>query len=395
VAGLGREGIGKMRQPCSNAALVVALLSLVPVGDAGAAEPPAKPANRAEATEVVRGLRRIVTPNGIERAQTVRIGGIDQFVTIRGDDSRNPVLLVLHGGPGYVETPLNWWYARGWEEYFTVVEWDQRGAGKTYLINDPKAVAPTMTPERMVKDTEEMAAWLRKDLGKTKIFVWGHSWGSYLGLELARRHPEWLYAYIGTGQVTNSPESERRGWVFAMAAARAAHNEKAISELQAIAPYPTPGEPIEAIAANHRWIDYFGGVMAYRHDQEDESHAVRLSPDYTDAEEPHIYDGNGFSERYLLAPLLNMDLSGETTLEVPLILLEGRHDRVVSSDVAHDWFERVKAPEKHFVWFENSAHEPESEEPGKFLLALVRYARPIAEKAGDAPDLTRRRSTRP
>lgn len=78
-----------------------------------------------------------------------------------------------------------------------------------------------------------------------------------------------------------------------------------------------------------------------------------------------------------------MDLGRETQLKVPLILLEGRHDRTVNSDVAHDWFERVKAPQKHFVWFEHSAHEPESVAPGKFLLSLVRYARPITEKAGD------------
>jgi pimeloyl-ACP methyl ester carboxylesterase len=335
---------------------------------------------------VVRQLRRIVTPNGIERAQTVRIGGIDQWVTIRGDDRRNPVLLVLHGGPGYVETPLNWWYARGWEEYFTVVEWDQRGAGKTYLINDPAAVAPTMTRQRMLGDTEEMVAWLRRDLGKRRIFVWGHSWGSYLGLELARRHPDWLYAYIATGQITNSPESERRGWAYSLAAARAAHNGGAVGALEAIAPYSTPGHPValKDVVIAHKWGDYFGGVMAYRTSQEDESHATRLSPDYTDAEAPHIFDGNAFSERYLLADVLNLDLSDETQLEVPLILLEGRHDRTVNSDVAHEWFVRVKAPEKHFVWFEHSAHEPESEEPGKFLLSLIRYARPIAEKAGDA-----------
>jgi pimeloyl-ACP methyl ester carboxylesterase len=285
--------------------------------------------------------------------------------------------------------PLNWWYARGWEEYFTVVEWDQRGAGKTYLMNDPEAVAPTMTRERFVQDTEEMAAWLRKGLGKRKIFVWGHSWGSYLGLELARRHPDWLYAYIGTGQVTNSPESERRGWTFALAAARAAHNDQAVAELEAIAPYPAPGKApaLKDVMVTHRWGDVFGGVMAYRTSQEEESHAGRLSPDYTDAEAPHIYDGNGFSEKYLLADLLSLDLSQETRLGCPLILLEGRHDRTVNSDVAHEWFEQVTAPEKHFVWFENSAHEPESEEPGKFLLSLVRYARPLAEKAGDvAPD---------
>ncbi|HEY2178859.1 MAG TPA: alpha/beta fold hydrolase [Caulobacteraceae bacterium] len=364
------------------AALVVAS-TLALAGPVHAAGPP--PNNRAEAVEVVRGLRRIVTPHGIDIAETVRIGGIDQWITIRGDDRRNPVLLVLHGGPGYVEMPLSWWYARGWEEYFTVVQWDQRGAGKTYLINDPKAVAPTMTEGRMLADTEEMAAWLRNSLGKRRIFVWGHSWGSYLGLELARRHPDWLHAYIGTGQVANSPKSERRGWAFALTAARRAGNARAVSELQAIAPYAAPGRRIALKDAMvvHKWGDYFGGVMAYRTSQEDESHAGRLSPDYSDAEAPHIYDGNAFSEHYLLADVFNLDLSGETRLATPLILLEGRHDRTVSSDVAHEWFEKVTAPEKRFVWFENSAHEPESEEPGKFLLSLVRYARPIAAKAGD------------
>jgi proline iminopeptidase len=171
--------------------LTIAAVFFAAATSAGALDAP-KPANRAAATEVVRNLRKIVTPNGIERAEAVDIGGIKQWVTIRGTDRRNPVLLVLHGGPGYVELPLSWWYSRGWEEYLTVIQWDQRGAGKTYLLNDPTAVAPTMTNVRFNQDTDGMVARLRKDLGKEKIFVWGHSWGSYLGLELAQRHPEWL-----------------------------------------------------------------------------------------------------------------------------------------------------------------------------------------------------------
>ena len=367
------------------AAFAAAAISLGAVTSAIAADVP-KPANRAEAADIVRNLRRIVTPNGIDRAEAVTIGGIKQWVTIRGADRRNPVLLVLHGGPGYVELPLSWWYARGWEEYFTVVQWDQRGAGKTYLMNDPDAVAPTMNNAQFNRDTDEIVAWLRKDLGKQKIFVWGHSWGSYLGLELARRHPEWLYAYIGTGQATNSPESERRGWAFALNAAKAAHNGEAVTELQSIAPYAAPGKSIALKDAmiTHKWGDYFGGVMAYRTSQEDESHAGRLSPDYTDAEAPHIYDGNDYSEKYLLAGMFDLDLSARTDFRCPILLFEGRHDRTVNSDVAHEWFEKVKAPQKRFVWFENSAHEPESEEPGKFLLSLVQIARPIAVRAGDA-----------
>jgi pimeloyl-ACP methyl ester carboxylesterase len=364
------------------AALVLAAAFALP---ARAADPPPHPRDRAEATDVVRGLRRIVTPNGIEESKTVHIGGIDQFVTVRGQDRRNPVLLVLHGGPGYVETPLAWWYARPWEDYFTVVEWDQRGAGKTYMLNDPKAVSPTMTPQRMNADVDEMVQFLRKSLGKPKIFVIGHSWGSYLGLELALRHPEWLYAYIGVGQITNGPESERRAYAYSVAQAAKTHNEQALAELKSIAPYPRRQAPIEAIGISHKWSDYFGGVMAYRHDQSDESHAGRLSPDYTDAEQPHIYDGNDYSERYLLSFALDQNLSKETVFKCPILIFGGRYDRTVNSDVAFEWLGSVAAPSKRFVWFENSAHEPMSEEPGRFLDALVRYVRPLADATPATP----------
>jgi pimeloyl-ACP methyl ester carboxylesterase len=361
--------------------VVPVVLTLVTAGAASGQDQGPKPRNRAEAVDVVRGLRHIVTPHGVERDTTVMIGGIPQAITIRGDDLANPILLVIHGGPGYVETPLSWWYARGWEEYFTVVQWDQRGAGKTYLINDPKTVAPSMTPARMVADTEEMADWLRRTFHKPKIFVWAHSWGSYLGLELARRHPDWLYAYIGTGQMVNSPESERRAFVFALDSARANHNAKAVAELQSIAPYPKPGaEPVlHDIMITHRWSDWYGGVMAYRHNQEEESHAGRLSPDYSDAEAPHIFDGNDFSEKYLLPAFMTLDFSAMTRLDCPVLLLEGRHDTTTNADLAYAWLQKLSAPGKRFVWFENSAHEPETEEPGKFLLSLVRYARPYAE----------------
>ncbi|MEG3123892.1 alpha/beta fold hydrolase [Sphingomonas sp. GB1N7] len=345
-----------------------------------------RPRNRSEATAVIRELRRIVTPNGIERAEAIRIGGIRQFVTIRGADRRNPVLLILHGGPGFPEAPLAWWNTRALEEYFTVVEWDQRGSGKTYLLNDPDAVAPTMKPERIIDDAEELVAWLRSDLHKNKVFVLGHSWGSYIGLELARRRPEWLHAYIGTGQATNSPESERRGFAATLAAARAAGNRTAVAELEAIAPYASPGKPIllKDIAVERKWSDFFGGAMAYRNEQSD-GIAARLSPDYTDEEAPRIWDGNDYSQKFLFSAIVSLDLSKITDLKCPLILLEGRHDLTVNSGLAHEWFERVRAPHKRFVWFENSAHEVMSEEPGKVLVSLLQYARPIAERAGDAP----------
>jgi alpha-beta hydrolase superfamily lysophospholipase len=122
--------------------------------------------------------------------------------------------------------------------------------------------------------------------------------------------------------------------------------------------------------------------MAWRTGQVD-GMAARLSPDYTDAEAPHIYDGNAWSQEFLFSPILSLDLSGYTEFDCPIILLEGRHDRSVNSEVAHEWFQKVKAPLKRFVWFEHSAHEVMAEEPGRFLVTMVEQVRPIAAKAGD------------
>lgn len=112
-----------------------------------------------------------------------------------------------------------------------------------------------------------------------------------------------------------------------------------------------------------------------------------LSPDYTDDEIRRIWEGNDFSESYLLAKLLSLDLTEIEELRCPLIIFAGRYDFDVNAQVADEWFKKVKAPLKQFVWFENSAHLPMTEEPGKFLMSLVRYARPLADKADDSPHL--------
>jgi pimeloyl-ACP methyl ester carboxylesterase len=292
---------------------------------------------------------------------------------------------MIHGGPGYVSMPISWWFGRGWEDYFTVVQWDQRGSGKTYLLTDPAKVAPTLTLDRTVSDAEEMTQWIRKTLGKEKIFVLGHSFGTYTGLQLALRHPDWLYAYIGVGQLTNGPESERRGWARTLEAAQQAGNSQAVRELQALAPYPPTGRrlSLKQIYAERKWLDYFGGVMAGRRGNDDESDLAGLSPDYTDAEIAHVWDGNRFTEEHMLPQVLGADLSGVRKLDCPLIIFAGRYDIDVNSELAADWFAKVHAPSKQFVWFEHSAHLPMTEEPGKFLVSLVRYARPFAERAGD------------
>jgi proline iminopeptidase len=283
--------------------------------------------------------------------------------------------------------PLNWWFGLGWEEYFTVVHWDQRGSGKTYILNDPAKVKPTLTFERMRADVQEMISWVMKEFGKKKIFLVGHSWGSYLGIQTALHHPEFLHAYVGVSQLTNGPESERRGWSATLAAAQRDGNEEAIRALKSLEPYFAPGRPssLQDIYSQRKWLDHYGGVMAFRKSNSAESDLSILSPDYTSADISHIWDGNEFTEEAFLAKVLATDLSGIKRIECPVVIFAGRFDTNASSEVAAEWFDKMSAPKKEFVWFENSAHLPMTEEPGKFFEVLLRVVRPIAEPAGDTP----------
>ena len=341
-----------------------------------------RPRGREEAVSIVRNLTRIVAPEGIQRLETVRIGEIDQYVSIRGRQPDNPVLLVIHGGPGWVIMPVSWWAQQGWDEYFNVVNWDQRGAGKTYALHDPTRVAPTMTRAQMDSDVDDVIRWIRDELGQDRIFVLGHSWGSILGLSLAQRHPEWLHAYVGVGQGIDAYESERRGWRWAMEQAVEAGNDEAIEELKGIAPYAIEGTPLKLddIYVQRRWVNHFGGAAWRRPNAGFESDAFRLSPEYSDKELARLAEAQTFSIVHLLPAVIETDMADINSLEVPVFLFLGRHDTNLSSRVAAEWFESVKAPRKRLVWFEQSAHEVLVEEPGKVFLTLVNEVRPLAER---------------
>src|SRR5947208_1184641 len=228
---------------------------------------------------------KIVSPNGIDDAKAVDIGGIRQWITVRGRDRRNPILLVLHGGPAAPDLPNRYLFERPWTDYFTVVEWDQRGTGKTYELNDPEKVAPTMHAECMLQDTEELVAYLRTTYGKKKVFALGHSWGTILGLNLATRRPDWLYAYIGVGQIINMREAERICYDWVLNTARKAGDADAVKELEAIAPYPESNGalPLEKINVERKWSVHYGVVTYGSQSYDSLEHANEMLPDYPQA----------------------------------------------------------------------------------------------------------------
>jgi pimeloyl-ACP methyl ester carboxylesterase len=175
----------------------------------------------------------VTTPNGIDEARYVAIGGLDQWITIRGEDKNNPVLLLLHGGPGDATNP--WGYAgfRTWLKVFTVVQWDQRGAGRTFGKSGLSS-GPTITIERMTQDGIELAEWLRKTLQKDKIIIVGHSWGSTLGVFMAKARPDLFHAFVGTGQVADPARNYSVAYEELLKKAEGVRDLRAIRELKEI-----------------------------------------------------------------------------------------------------------------------------------------------------------------
>jgi pimeloyl-ACP methyl ester carboxylesterase len=337
---------------------------------------------RDKVTSIIEGVRKITTADGIEERRAIPIGGIQQWISVRGRSRNNPILLFIHGGPASTEMPASWVFQGPWEDYFVVVQWDQRGAGKTYAANDPAVVKPTLQEERMIADTEEVVKYLRSTYGRQKIFVLGHSWGSILGLELARRHPEWLYAYVGMGQIINMRENERLGYEFTLRAAAAAKNEKALAELRSIAPYPEADGSIlqNKIDLQRKWSVFFGGLTHGRTAFDYYPNATLLSPDYSRDEVAAIDKGSELSFPVLLPQMAEVDFDAVTEFRCPIVIFNGRYDDTTSAALAARWFGKIRAPAKRLVWFENSAHMMHVEEPGKMLVHLVNDVLPLAMK---------------
>lgn len=367
---------------------VLAAALLAAAGAAGASPAEHDAAHwmtRAKVTGIIADNQKIVSPNGIEAQVKVHINGIDQWLTIRGRDLRNPVLLVLHGGPASPDMPQAWTFESPWQDYFTVVEWDQRGAGKTYAANTEAQMAPGMTVAGMTDDAAKVVEYLRQRFHKRKIFVMGHSWGSVLGVELAQRHPDWLYAYISVGQIVNMRRNEEDGYAFALREATAHGNTAAVHELEAIAPYPGPKDiTLDQIGVRDKWEMYYGGLAWGRQDYQFAADAWSLSPDYTESDLHGIDNGSVFSLQHLLKPLLAVDFDHTTQFGCPVVMFIGAHDNTTSHVLAEQWFDKLQAPSKRLVVFADSAHMIMLEQPGRFLVHLVDDVLPYAQKAGDA-----------
>lgn len=311
------------------------------------------------------------TPESIDESRYIRAGGIDQWIQIRGDDLRNPVLLWVNGGPGastMVDAPAY----RSWQRQFTVVMWDQRGEGKTFEKNGESG-SGAMTIEQMSSDGIEVAQFLRKDLHKEKIILLGHSWGSILGIHMIKSRPDLFVAYVGTGQVTRLPRQFEAA--YPLLCARAKPGSQAEQELAALG--APPWKDAAAYDTVNKWGLAFDPPPAPPTEEDRRTWMSRPRPEAP----AYIQAGVKFSQRMLSQAMAQEDLPAfATRFAVPVIFIQGANDLVTTTSEVRAYFNQIVSRNKRFIELPGAGHDAIFRNRNQFFTELVSQVRPLAIK---------------
>ncbi|WCF06019.1 alpha/beta hydrolase [Paenibacillus thiaminolyticus] len=312
---------------------------------------------------------------GIDCREFVTIGGIPQYLHHRGESTDNPVMLFLHGGPGSPMLPFAHEFQLPWEKRVTVVHWDQRNSGKTYLRNDPDQVTPTTTVEQMVQDTREVVEHLQQKYGQAKIIMMGHSWGSVLGSLFVQAYPEMVKAYIGVGQVVNMLDNERIGFDKALAAARAAGNRKDTEALLRMEPYPLPEFTEEWYKAMLKLRKYQGKYKLAAGPSFELVASALCSPFYSFRDTSIFFKAKSMGEgQYYIWKYLveSFDLPAlGAAYQVPVFYIHGERDWQTPYTLARDFFSTIEAPLKQFYSIPDAGHVTMLDQETRFSGALM------------------------
>ena len=314
----------------------------------------------------------VTTPNGIDEADYVKIGGLEQWITIRGEDRKNPVLLFLHGGPGDATNP--WGHAgfRDWLKYFTVVQWDQRGAGRTFGRNGA-AVASTITIERMVQDGVELTEFLSKRLQKDRIVLVGHSWGSILGVFMAKARPELFHAFVGTGQVADPTRNYSVAHAALIERASRERNSRALQELNEVG--PPPYKDGKGFAVQRKWSNIFEGADAFLAST---LGFALTAPGYSLGDINDWFGGQSVSAEHLVSKTAVLDpelLRGE--FAVPVFVIQGSEDFTTPTSLAKTYLKSLHAPRKAFATIDGAGHFAVFTRQDLFLKVLMARVLPL------------------
>ncbi|WP_405861917.1 alpha/beta hydrolase [Streptomyces sp. NBC_00090] len=325
-------------------------------------------------------LMKIDTPNGIDEQGFVRIGGIEQWISVRGEDLANPVVLELHGGPG-ASTAIFGPRTRSWEKHFTIVRWDMRGALKTLGRSGPEGQGD-IAFDRIYADAIEVTNHIRTRLAVDKIVLLGHSYGSAFGLRLARAFPERYSAYVGTDQNIHDAGRDDSVHQDLLTRLRAAGKHKELAAVEAL--HPDEQRWTARERAMHAKLLATSDPLTLDTMKKVVMGSLWFSPLHSLRELGRFMKGMTLSEQITHATAGSDDWADGTTFELPFFIVQGEKDVLTSPELARRFFDDVQAPVKGFALIEDCSHFAAFRRPERFLELLLTHVRPLVVSASPA-----------
>lgn len=333
---------------------------------------------------------KIGTSNGIQQDTYIQIGGIRQYVQIRGKDKDNPVILFLHGGPGSTQSFLSYSFQTGLEDDYTIVHWDQRGCGRTYYENEERAgeLKKEFTYEQLLADTDQLVDYLMERFEQDEVIILGHSWGSVLGSTYSIRHPEKVTAYIGVGQLVNFQKGNIVLLETTMKqAGEQGNSQDAAAMKEAIAQYqewdtntmidlkllnrsrsltaPYFSKKGQVSMPELTWKTLTAPTLAMK-DLRWAFVTLGNQKKFMDSQEP------------LLQAMFTYDAGADAQYyNVPVCLISGEDDAICPTAMTETYFENLEAPKKEMVVMQDSGHYPHLDDSAVFCRELKKALRKI------------------
>jgi proline iminopeptidase len=297
----------------------------------------------------------------------IALGGEEQYVEMRGISSTKPILLFLHGGPGWPQTPHLRYFNAELTNHLTVIAWEQAGCGKSYMHNpNPK----DLSIEQLISDAHELTQVLKKKFHQDKIYLAGFSWGSVLGLQLANRYPEDYLAYFGISQVIDMNRSIElsREWLRQQAELKG--DKKMLQQVAQLERKDTSlcKTMLDCFFKKYELLTEYGGTI---HKKESEAAIKTAETKYEDYKDYDWLKGFMYSCNRLGDAVFETNLANITELKIPAYFFTGRYDRTLPPAVTEAFVNRLNAPKKEIVWFEESGHECLEEEAATFNKAII------------------------
>ncbi|WP_042220887.1 alpha/beta fold hydrolase [Oceanobacillus manasiensis] len=301
---------------------------------------------------------------GIKKKEFIEINGLVQGMFIEGEDIANPLLLFLHGGPGYPGYPFIKNSHLKLEKYFTVCYWDQRGTGMSFHKG---MTNKKLSSKQLVEDTASITTYLCERFNKEKVYLFGHSWGSFLGCLTAAKYPHLFHAYMGSGQIGSQADSEKETLQFLLQTAIDRGEKKAQQEISQITLDENYYNNTKYGKILFKYlIKYGGGMKRDNYSNLKQMKELLFCKSYSLKERMNILRGSNYSYS-LYKELAKNDLTQIVpSMEIPVYIFQGKHDYQTSYQQAKRFFDNVQSPKKKFFTFENSSHSPFIEEVDKF-----------------------------